>query len=45
MAAPEHWMFMGFIILFALHFLLVMSAWRQQKFLSRPLLRSAESRV
>lgn len=42
---PEHWMFMGFIILFALHFLLVMSAWRQKRLLSRPLLRSAESQV
>lgn len=45
LGVPEHWMFLGFIIFFALHFLLVMSAWRQKKLLSRPLLRSAESRV
>lgn len=42
---PEHWMFMGFLGLFALHFCLVMSAWHQKRFLGRLLLRSAESRA
>jgi UDP-GlcNAc:undecaprenyl-phosphate GlcNAc-1-phosphate transferase len=40
---PEHWMFMAFIALFASHFWLVMSAWRQKRFLNRPLLQSAGS--
>lgn len=42
---PEHLMFMGFILLFLSHFWLVMSSWRQKRFLNRPLLQSAESQL
>ncbi len=41
----EHWMFLGFIALFVLHFRMVMSVWRVRRFLNRPLLYPAESRA
>lgn len=41
----EHWMFYGFVALFAAHFRLVMKAWRVKRFLNRPLLQPAESPV
>jgi UDP-GlcNAc:undecaprenyl-phosphate GlcNAc-1-phosphate transferase len=44
-SVPEHWMFAGFILLFTLYFWLIMSSWRQKRFLNRPLLQSAESQV
>ncbi len=43
MGVAEHWMFLGFIALFTLHFHLIMSAWRVKRFLNRPLLQSADS--
>lgn len=42
---PEHWMFWGFLVVAGLHYGLVMRAWRVKRFLSRPLLQHAESRV
>lgn len=33
----EHWMFFGFLCLFALHFRITMRAWRKRRFWGRPL--------
>lgn len=45
LGVEEHWMFLGFVALFVLHFRMVMSAWRVRRFLNRPLLYPAESRA
>lgn len=42
---PEHWMFWGFLVVAGSHYWLVMRVWRVKRFLSRPLLQHAESRV
>lgn len=34
---PEHWMFLGFMSLFALHFRILMRAWGRKRFWGRPL--------
>lgn len=41
----EHWMFLGFVALFLLHFWMVMRAWRVKRFLKMPLFHHAESRA
>ena len=45
LGVAEHWMFLGFVALFALHFRLVMSAWRVKRLLNRPLLQPVQSRA
>jgi UDP-GlcNAc:undecaprenyl-phosphate GlcNAc-1-phosphate transferase len=37
----EHWMFLGFIALFALHFWVIMRAWRVKRFLRWPLIQAS----
>jgi UDP-GlcNAc:undecaprenyl-phosphate GlcNAc-1-phosphate transferase len=37
LGAAEHWMFAGFLVLFAVHFLVLMRGWGSRRFLSRPL--------
>jgi len=39
----EHWMFLGFIGIFALHFWTIMRAWRVKRLLARPLLHATET--
>lgn len=34
---PEHWMFLGFLCLFVLHFRTIMRAWHVKRFLGKPL--------
>ncbi len=41
----EHWMFLGFLALFALHFWMIMRAWRVKRFFARQLLHRADSRT
>ena len=38
---PEHWMFLGFLALFALHFGLILRSWRAMRFLRWPLYSEA----
>lgn len=45
LGVAEHWMFYGFVALFAAHFRLIMKAWRVKRFLNRSLLQPAESRA
>jgi len=37
LGVSKHWMFLGFLFLFALHFWILMRAWRTRPFLGRPL--------
>ena len=39
----EHWMFLGFVVLFLLHFWMVMRAWRVKRFFRMPLLQQDKS--
>lgn len=38
----EHWMFLGFLALFGLHFRIVQRSWRENRFLNRPLVHHSE---
>ncbi|MCB2264177.1 MAG: undecaprenyl-phosphate alpha-N-acetylglucosaminyl 1-phosphate transferase [Candidatus Thiosymbion ectosymbiont of Robbea hypermnestra] len=38
LGVPEHWMFLGFVCLFALHFWIIMRAWHVKHFLGKLLL-------
>ena len=40
----EHWMFLAFVALFAVHFWMIMRAWRVKRFLQMPLLHTADMR-
>lgn len=41
----EHWMFLGFLALFGLHFRIIQRSWRKHRFLNRPLVQHSESSV
>ena len=41
----EHWMFLGFLALFGLHFRIIQQSWRKNRFLNRPLMHHSESSI